>query len=118
LTTSSVANAIAFQAFVTGGSNQTSGNDIVRQVGSKRFQVRTSDGTGVCKLVQATPAAAGEMAITATDTAGKTYYVRKITNRLVTLTAYGTSGHLFSNGVTVKWTLGSAASGVVSISNA
>ena len=72
----------------------------------------------VCKLVQATPAAAGEMAITATDTSSKTYYVRKITNRLVTLTAYGTAGHLFANGVQVKWTLGSAATGVVSLNNA
>jgi len=116
--TTTVREAIAMQAFVTGGSNRTTGNDIVRQVGSKRFLVRTSDGTGVCKLVQATPAAAGEMAITATDASSKTYYVRKITSRLVTLTQYGTAGHLFSNGTQVKWTIGSAASGVVSIASA
>ena len=118
LTTSSVPNAIAFQAYVTGGANRASGNDIVRQVGSKRFQVRTSDGLGVCKLVQATPANAGEMAITCTDSSGKTYYVRKITNRLVTLTQYGTSGWEFANGKQVKWTLGSAVLNTsVTISN-
>jgi hypothetical protein len=119
LTTTSIPNAIAFQAFVTGGSNQTSGNDIIRQTGSKRFQVRTSDGVQICKLVQATPAAAGEMAITATDSTSKTYYVRKITNRLVTLTQYGSAGHEFANGKQVKWTLGSATVNVtVTLSNA
>ena len=117
LTTSAVVNALSVQAFVTGGSNQTSGNDIVRQVGSKRFRVTTSDGTQVCRLVQATPAAAGQMAIVATDSASGTYWVRKITNRTVVLVQ--NSGSQFATGVKVKWTLGSAVNGVsVTLTNA
>jgi len=117
LTTSSVPNALSVQAITIGSTNRTSGNDIVRQTGSRRFQVRTQDGVAICKLVQATPAAAGEMAIVATDSASGTYWVRKITNRTVVLVR--NSGTQFATGVPVKWTLGSAVNGVsVTLANA
>jgi len=117
LTVALIPNALAVQAFVTGGANRTSGNDIMRQTGSKRFQVRTSDGLQICKLVQATPAAGGEMAIVATDSASGTYWVRKITNRTVVLVQ--NTGSQFATGVKVRWTLGSAVNGVsVSLANA
>jgi hypothetical protein len=119
LTTSAIPNAISVQAITIGSTNRTSGNDIIRQTGSKRFQVRTQDGVAVCALVQATPSAAGQMAIVATDSSSKTYYVRKITNRLVTLTQFGSAGHEFANGKPVKWVLGSAVNGVsVTLANA
>jgi hypothetical protein len=117
LTTSSVPNALSVQAITSGSTNRTSGNDIIRQTGSKRFQVRTQDGVAICKLVQATPAAVGEMAIVATDSASGTYWVRKITNRTVVLVR--NSGTQFATGVPVKWTLGSAVNGVsVTLANA
>jgi hypothetical protein len=117
LTTSSVPNALSVQAITSGSTNRTSGNDIIRQTGSKRFQVRTQDGVAICKLVQATPAAVGEMAIVATDSASGTYWVRKITNRTVVLVQ--NSGSQFASGKPVKWTLGSAVNGVsVTLANA
>jgi len=106
LTTSGV-NAIAFSSYVDGGSNQTDG-DIVKQVAARRFKVTNSDGTGTCKLVAATPSAAGEMMISATDSSGKTYYVTKISARKATLTQYGAGGHEFTDGTSQKWSFDSA----------
>lgn len=97
------------------GTNRTSGNDILKQVGSKRFKVRSQDGTAVCKLVAATPSAAGEMAIVATDSLNSTYWVRKITGRKVELVqnADGGSGFDFADGDNAKWTITGSASAPV-----
>lgn len=106
-------NAIAPQVRIA-GTNRTSGNDIIKQVGSKRFKVRSQDGTAVCKLVAATPAAAGEMAIAATDSQGSTYWVKKITKNKVELVqnADGGTGFDVLEGDTAKWTItGSAEAG-------
>lgn len=106
LTTSGV-NAIAFSSYILGGSNQTDG-DIVKQVAARRFKVTNSDGTGTCKLVAATPSAAGEMMMSAQDSTGKTYYVTKISARKATLTQYGAAGHEFTDGTSQKWSFDSA----------
>ena len=98
--TATETNAITFESYVTGGSNQTDG-DIVAQKGSKRFKVTNSDGTEVCTLVTSTPNAAGEMRITATDSVGGTYYISKISGRTCTVTQ-GT-GLEFATGAKVKW---------------
>jgi hypothetical protein len=61
--------------------------------------------------------AQGEMTITATDSAGGTYFVTKIGGRKATLTR-GT-GTQFATDTAVQWTFGSATEGVtVKIANA
>jgi hypothetical protein len=108
-------NAIAAFAFVTGGSNKL--GDIVRQVGSRRYRVKTADGTMVCELVTDGVAnAAGEMTITATDSAGGTYFVKKLTARKAVLVR--NTGTQFATGASVKWTFGAAVEdAVVTIAN-
>ena len=113
--TDSRTNAIAVTAFVTGGSNLT--GDVVTQKGAKRFKVTTATGTEVCKLVTATPAAGGEMRITAVDSNGDTYFLSKISAR--TCTVVRGTGTEFAEGAKVKWTKGSAVlNDSVSINNA
>jgi hypothetical protein len=109
-------NAIAAFAFVTGGSNKL--GDIVKQVSSRRYKVKTADGTMVCELVTDGVAdAAGEMTITATDSAGGTYFVKKLTARRAVLVR--NNGTQFATGASVKWTFGAAVEGsVVTIANA
>ena len=110
-------NGIVCQAITSGATNRTSGNDILKQVSSKRFKVRTQDGIAVCKLKDGTPTVAGEMAIVATDSASGTYFVTKITAHRATLTA-GT-GTQFATGKQVPWTFGNATLDVsVKIPNA
>jgi len=108
LTTTRV-DAIAVQARFS-GTNRTSGNDIIRQVGSKRFRVSTQDGTRVFNLVDSTPDAAGEMAVVATDSDSGTYFVKKLYNRVAILTP--NTGTQFTAGQKVKWNLTSAAEDV------
>ncbi len=117
LTASARQNAIAAYAFVTGGSNKLA--DILKQESSRRYRVRTADGIQTCVLVTDGVAnAAGEMTITATDSSGKTYYVRKLTARKAVLIPFGTAGHEFTSGASVKWTFGSAvANSIVTIAN-
>jgi hypothetical protein len=100
-------NAIAAYAFVTAGSNKLA--DILKQEASRRYRVRTADGIQTCVLVTDGVAnAAGEMTITATDSSSKTYYVKKLTARKAILIPFGTAGHEFTSGASVKWTFGSA----------
>lgn len=117
LTTTSVGNALAVQARFS-STNRTTGNDIVQQRGSKRFKVTSQDGTGVFTLVTRTPAAAGEMAILATDGGGATYWVKKICGRTCTLVNVSGTPE-FSDGVKVKWGFtASTVNRVVSLANA
>jgi hypothetical protein len=110
LVTGARANAISPQVRIA-GTNRTSGNDIVKQVGSKRFKVRSQDGTAVCKLVAATPAAAGEMAIVATDSLSNTYWVKKLNKNKVQLIRNSLVGATWDivDGDTAKWTITGSA---------
>jgi hypothetical protein len=113
-------NVIATSAFIptiNGGSSAVIG-DIVKQVGARRYKVRTAQGTGKCKLVTAAPTA-GTMTIAATDSLGSTYYVKKLDERLVTLTQNtdGGSGFEFASGTRAKWALEAAISGRVQIAS-
>jgi len=109
-------NAIVAYAYVTGNNRVA---DIQAQKGSSRYLVKTSEGTAVCKLVAATPSAVGEMTITATDSAGKTYYVTKLTSHKAVVTQYGTAGHEFATGTNVRWTFDAATTDTtVKIANA
>jgi hypothetical protein len=108
--------AILAYAYVTGNNLLA---DIQAQKGSRRYRVATSEGTAVCSLVAATPAAVGEMSITATDSSGKTYYVTKLTRHKALLTQYGAAGHEFATGDTVQWTFDAATlNTTVQIANA
>ena len=89
--------------------------DIVKQVSSRRYRVQTSQGTGVFKLVTTEAKDAGQMSIKATDSAGNTYFVAKLTARKAVLVPVAnvhggttTIGSQFASGTTAKWTFGSA----------
>ncbi len=94
-------NGIASNAWVSGDTVGRTNGDIVKQTGAKTFRVATSGGAGKCKLVTtATPAAAGEMTITATFADGtSTFQVAKITDKIV----YDASGNRY------RWTLSTAS---------
>lgn len=98
-------NGIQCEAQIGAGSEVTTG-DIIKQVGSKRYKVQTSDGTAVCKLVTTAALGANEMSIVATDSAAGTYFVKKLTSRKAVLVPI--DGTQFASGVTAKWTFGSA----------
>ena len=124
-------NAIIVTAFIptaNGGSSAVIG-DIVKQSNDRRFKIKTAQGTGICQLKTSAAAnAAGEMTIKATDQAGKTYRVYRITSRTAIIVPYGSTGHQFPlvDGLAqkVKWTFGAAVApsgsetGVVTIENA
>lgn len=116
-------NAITTTAYipaVNGGLSAKDG-DILKQESSTRYLVKTADGIGQCKLVAAAPAA-GEMTMLATDSAGGTYYVTKLTAhraRIVKGNRTGTQFTTGTDGVTVGWSLDTATAGVsVIIANA
>ncbi len=105
---------LRFIARVTGGTaNNTS---VIKQKGTNRFNVTTSDGTSIVSLVAKASGsiAVGEATLTATDSSSKTYYVTKITQNHVTLTQFGASGHEFATGAKAKWLdgTGTAVDGV------
>lgn len=115
----SAKNAIKFEAQVD-GTELTTG-DIVKQASSRRYRVRTSDGTAVCKLVASASLNDNEMSITATDANGNTYYVTKLTAHRATLTRAvddGSDGDwLFATGNTASWSFDAAAGLKVQIEN-
>lgn len=116
-------SAIVVSAYIpaANGGLSAKGGDIVKQESSNRYLVTTADGTGQCKLVAAAPAA-GEMTMKATDSAGGTYYVTKLTAhraRIVKGDRTGTQFTTGADGVTVGWNLTSAEANVsVVIENA
>ena len=87
------ANAIVIYANVAGGGTLT--GDIVKQVGSRRYKVKTSAGTARCNLVSTGATNAGEAYIVATDSTNHTYYVTKLTAHRATLVPFGSAGHEF-----------------------
>jgi hypothetical protein len=109
--TSSVSDAITASAYLSaddGGSSAVA-SDIVKQVGARRYKVQNAQGTGKVKLVTSSPAA-GEMRITATDSASGTYYVKKLESRTATLLPV--TGTQFVEDQQVVWTLDSAEENV------
>ena len=116
LTTGAAArqNGIVCEAQIGAGSEVTTG-DIIKQVGGRRYKVQTSGGVGVCSLVTTEDKDANQMSIKATDSAGNTYFVAKLTGRLVVLVpaanVHGgttTIGSQFASGTTAMWTFGAA----------
>lgn len=99
--TTTTANTIQANAWITGGTVGKQA-DIISQRSARRYRVTNADGTDVCRLVPALPAAAGEMSIIATDSDDGTYYVLKLDSRTATLVP-GT-GTQFANLAQVRWT--------------
>jgi hypothetical protein len=98
----------AYLSAADGGSSAVA-SDIVKQVGARRYKVQNAQGTGKVKLVTGSPAA-GECRMTATDSDGGTYYVKKLESRTVTLLP--ASGTQFVEDQQVVWTLDSAEANV------
>jgi hypothetical protein len=95
--------------------------DIVKQVSTDRYKVNTTDTNGTAIIAQlktsGASSAVGEMTIKATDSAGKTYYVKKLTSRKVVIVPYGATGHEFplnddSTPQRVQWTFDSATANI------
>ena len=97
-------NAITMIAFLTGGSALPV--DIIKQVSTDRYKVTDGTRTGIVQLQTTLANAAGECSIAATDSAGGTYYVTKLTAHRATLTR-GT-GTQFDSDASVPWTFGTA----------
>lgn len=108
-------NAIAISAFVVGGSSAVAG-DIVKQEASRRYLVTTAQGTSDCGLVAAPPLA-GEMTMTATDSAGGTYYPIKLTQAKALIVKGGRTGTQFDTHSFVISAIARAA-GVVTVTTA
>jgi hypothetical protein len=121
-------NAIIIHANVAGGGAAV--GDIQKQVGSRRYKVRTDAGIGRVNLVASNSPATGEAYILATDQGGATYWVVKLTSRRATLVPRGDGSPQFplvnddiaTTGdipVSAGWTFGSAiANKTVTIENA
>ena len=101
---------ICYAKTTTGGTRQIA--DIIKQVSTTRYKVKTADGIAICKLRTDGGTGTYTMDISAYDTAGAgagEYWVSKLTARNVTLVAKGVNGGSdFTNGKKVKWTFGSA----------
>ena len=110
-------NALRPWAFVTGGSRKVA--DIIRQVSTDRYKVKTADGEMVCQLVTDGVAnAAGEMDLTAFDAAAGEYWVKKLTSRRATLVSKAAGGGTeFTTDSSAPWTFDAAATGIVQIDN-
>lgn len=112
---------IAYAVTVAEGTNLIA--DIKKQVSGRRYQVTTSEGTAICKLVTDGVAnAVGEMTITATDANGNTYYVSKLTRHKATLVRLVDDGSdndwLYATGGVAPWGFAAADGLVVQIANA
>jgi hypothetical protein len=108
-------NAIVIRANTSAGGTTAKVGDIIRQISTRRYKVRTADGIKICALgTDDTPAPNGAY-IVATATGG-TYYVTKLTAHHATLTTKTGDGAL--NGKAVKWTFGAPGATKVQIENA
>jgi len=108
-------NGIKCETQYGSGDAEITTGDIIKQVSTKRYKVQTSQGDGTFKLVTTEAKAAGEMSVKATDSAGNTYFVAKLTSRKAVLVpaanVHGgttTIGSQFASGTSAKWTFGSA----------
>ena len=101
-------NAIVLTAYLSAADNGSSAvaSDILKQVGSKRYRVANAQGSGVVNLVDNGSPTAGQGYISATDSAGGTYYVKKLYENVAVLTP--NSGTQFDADEKVQWTLGAA----------
>lgn len=108
---------IQTSAYIPSGSGSKAA-EIIKQESSHRYLVETSEGVGQCKLVTTSTLTAGTMNIIATDVNGSTYFVQKLTARRALLVQKTVNGSFaFASGSVAKWSIVSAAAGVVSIAH-
>jgi len=110
-------NTIRCYANIAGnGSTTTKYGDIISQKNGHRYRVRTADGISVCSLAASANSAListttdGKMNIQAFDSAGGTYWVKKLWDRTVTLVPV--TGTQFVANTKVSWNLSSAVANV------
>ena len=106
LSTAANARAIKAFAFLTGGSRLSS--DIIKQSNDRAYKVENATGVEVVQLVDSQADAAGEMDITAFDSAGNEYWVKKLTARKAVLTRKVSGNGQFATGASVPWTFDAA----------
>ena len=106
-------NAIVIRANTDDSGTKV--GDIIRQIRTRGYKVKTADGIAVCNLVADSSPNVGEAYIVATATGG-TYYVTKLTAHRATLVAK--TGDEALDGQAVEWTFGSYTDTIVQIENA
>jgi hypothetical protein len=86
------------------GGSSAAATSAILQKGTKRFRCTTAQGTGTCTLraVASGSLAAGQCQLTATDSAGGTYYVSRVSNNWIEIGALGT-GSQVAVGNRVQW---------------
>lgn len=109
--TSSRTNGLYPLAWIDVNGASAKYGDILKQEGSRRYLVRTTDGTGIVKLVADIPAA-GEMALTAIDSGNGIYYVKKLTARRAVVVQTGAGPWQFASGTSVGWTINTPVANV------
>ena len=116
--TTSVPNALAINSYIVGGSQRANG-DIIKQESSRRYLVQNADGQGQCILVATNTLTAGTMNLIATDAAGNSYFVTKLTARRAVLTQYlnNEATWEFADGDVAGWNITTPTTGIVSIAN-
>ena len=116
VTLSGVSNTgkITCSAYLPTHSAAARTSTILKQEASHRYLVQNSDGDGQCKLTASGSLTAGQMSITATDSAGGTYYVTKLTSRKALLTPI--NGTQFGANTYAKWLRSSEGSPVANVS--
>ena len=115
------ANTIQANAFISVASGGLGGrlSDITSVKGSRRYRVTNDQGSGTVRLILATevaaantgvgPHAAGLMTISATDSAGGTYFVTKLDGRTVTVSPAGAApGAQFAANAQAIWSVNAA----------
>jgi hypothetical protein len=108
-------NAIIIYANTSSGGTTGLAGDIIRQVSTNRYKVKTADGIKICQLTNDSTPAPGFAYIVATATGG-TYYVTKLTSRKATLVAK--TGDEALDGKTVPWSFSAGTATTVQIENA
>jgi hypothetical protein len=108
-------NAIIIHANTSNGGTTALVGDIIRQVSTRRYKVKTADGIKICKLGTVTNPGPYGAYIVATATGG-TYYVTKLTAHRATLVAK--TGDEALDGMAVEWTFGAYTDKIVQIENA
>jgi len=120
-TTTNQQNAILFTSWVPTASNGSAntgggaitGGDIVKQTGSKRYYVKTTQGYGVCILTTGT-VTRGKIEMTAVDWYGNIYNIARLQQRKLTVwrkTQNGASPWVYLNGDVAGWKRTNAATG-------
>lgn len=107
--TSNRQNALAFTSFLTTGSNAVTGGDIIKQESSRRYLVQNSEGRGQVKLIASDSVVAGTMKIIATDGAGSTYFVKKLTAKKAYLVNRTSTSTAVVSSLVAQWTTDGSA---------